>query len=76
MCSSYLLLTSTLERGERSAPCPGHALPLGTGPPEPIGQMAGWAQGLVWMQRLELKSSVHVGDQTLVVQAVVRHCIN
>jgi hypothetical protein len=42
-------------------------------PPVPIGQEAGWALELVCMQRLEEKSSAPVGDQTLVVQSVVKH---
>jgi hypothetical protein len=46
---------------------------LGKEPPVPIGQEAGWALELVWMQRLEEKSSASVGDRTSVVQSVVSH---
>jgi hypothetical protein len=35
--SSYSFLTSTLDGGERSASLLGRALPLGKGPPAPIG---------------------------------------
>jgi hypothetical protein len=59
--------------GEWSASRPGRALPLGKGPPVPIGQEAGWASEPVWMQRLKEKSSASVGDRTPVVQSVVRH---
>jgi hypothetical protein len=68
--SSYSFLTSALDGGEWSASRPGHALPLGKGPPVSIVQEAGWAPG---MQRLEEKSSASVGDRTPVVQSVVRH---
>jgi hypothetical protein len=39
-----------------------------------IGQEAGWAPEPVWTQGLEEKSSASVGDRTLVVQCIVRHC--
>jgi hypothetical protein len=39
----------------------------------PIGQEAGQASELVWTQRLEEKSFASAGEQTLVVQSVVRH---
>jgi hypothetical protein len=39
-----------------------------------ILQEAGLAQETVWMQTLEEKSSASVGNWTLVVQSVVRHC--
>jgi hypothetical protein len=45
----------------------------GKGPPLPIQQEAGWAPEPVWTQRLEGKSSVSVGDRSLVVHSVVRH---
>jgi hypothetical protein len=38
-----------------------------------IGQEAGWAPELVWMQRLEEKSFAPAGDRTPVIQSVVRH---
>jgi hypothetical protein len=40
--------------------------------PVSIVQQAGWATELVWMQRLEEKSSASVRDQILVGQSVVR----
>jgi hypothetical protein len=40
----------------------GRALPLGKGPPVPIVQEAWWVPELVWMQRLEEKSSASVRD--------------
>jgi hypothetical protein len=43
------------------------------GPPVPTGQEAGWASELVWKQKLEEKSFASTGDQTPVVQSVVRH---
>jgi hypothetical protein len=70
---SYSFLTSALDRGELSASRPGHALSPGKGPPVPIVQEGGWAPEPVWTQRLEEKSSAPVGDQTPVVQPVVRH---
>jgi hypothetical protein len=39
----------------------------------PIVKETVWASEPVWMQRLEEKSSASVGDQTLVIQAIVRH---
>jgi hypothetical protein len=56
--------------GQHHAPA---ALYLGEGSPVPIVQEAGWAPEPVWTQRLEEKSSASVGDQTPVVQFVVRH---
>jgi hypothetical protein len=70
--SSYSVLTSALEEGEWSASRPGRALPPGKEPPVPIVQEAGWAPEPVWMQKLEEKSSVSVGDRTPAVQSVVR----
>jgi hypothetical protein len=55
MYSSYSFSTSALEGGEWSESRPGRALPLGKGPPVPIGQEAGWAPEPVWTQRLEEK---------------------
>jgi hypothetical protein len=52
--------TLALDGGEWSASCPGRTLAPGKGPPVPIVQEAGWASELVWMQRLEEKSSVSV----------------
>jgi hypothetical protein len=72
--SSHTFLTSALEGGEWSASRPGRALPPGKEPPVPIVQEAGLAPGPVWTQRLEEKSSASVGDQTLAIQSVVRHC--
>jgi hypothetical protein len=45
----------------------------GKGPPEPIEQEAGWTPGLVWMQRLEEKSSASVEDRTPVAQSKGRY---
>jgi hypothetical protein len=53
--SSYCFLTSALEGGERSASCPGRALPPDKEPPVPTVQEAGWAPEPVWTQRLEEK---------------------
>jgi hypothetical protein len=72
--SSYSFLTPALEGGEWSASRPGHALPLGKEPPVPTVQEAGWAPEPVWMQRLEEKSCVPVGNRTPAVQSVARHC--
>jgi hypothetical protein len=73
MYSSYSFLASALEGGDWSVSCPGRALPLGIGPPVPIGYEAGWASELVWTQRLEGKSCTSAGDRTPVVQSVVRY---
>jgi hypothetical protein len=51
--SSYSFTTSALDGGEWSASRPGRALPLGKGPPVPIGEEAGWAPEPVWTQRIE-----------------------
>jgi hypothetical protein len=45
----------------------------GKWPPIPILQEAGWAPEPVWTQKLEEKSFAPSGDQTPVVQSVVRH---
>jgi hypothetical protein len=68
MYNSYSFLISALDGGEWSASRPGRALP-----PVPIVQEAGWASEPVWTQRLQEKSFTSAGDQTLVVQSVVRH---
>jgi hypothetical protein len=73
--SSYSFLTSAPDGGKWSASYPGCSLPLGKGPPVPTVQETGWAPELVWMQRLEENSSVSVGDQTPVIQSIVRHYI-
>jgi len=57
--------------GQRHAPAA--LYPQGKGPPVPIVQEAGWATELVCTQRLEEKSFASAGDQTPVVQCVVRH---
>jgi hypothetical protein len=71
MYSSYSFTASALDGGAWSASRPARALPLGKGPPVPIGQEAGWAPEPVWIQRLEEKSSA--GDRTPIVRSVVRH---
>jgi hypothetical protein len=71
--SSYSFLTSALDGGEWSASRPGRALAPGKGPAFLIVYEAGWAPELVWTQRLEEKSFDSFGDQTPVVQSVVRH---
>jgi hypothetical protein len=48
--SSYSLLTSTLDWGERSASRPGRVLPLGKETQVHIGQEAGWVSELVWAE--------------------------
>jgi hypothetical protein len=58
--SSYSF-TSVLDRGERSAPRPGHALPLGKEPPVPIVEESGRAPEPVWTQRLQEKSLAATG---------------
>jgi hypothetical protein len=52
---------------------PGRALAPGKGPAFLIVHEAGWAPELVWTQRLEEISFDSFGDQTPVVQSVVRH---
>jgi hypothetical protein len=66
-----LLLTLDLGTrwGEWSVSHPGRALPAGKGPPVPVGQEAGWASELVWIQRLQEKFIASAGDQTLVAQS-------
>jgi hypothetical protein len=54
--SSYLFLTSAVDRSQRSASLPCRALAPGKGPPSPTGQKAGWAPEPVRTQRLEEKS--------------------
>jgi hypothetical protein len=71
--SSYSFLTLALDGGEWSASHPGSVLPWEKDPPIPTEQEAGWAPEPVWMQRLEEKSSASVGDQTPVIQSIVRH---
>jgi hypothetical protein len=57
--------------GQRHAPAA--LYPRGNRLPVPIVQEAGRVPEPVWTQRLEEKSSAPVGDQTPVVQSVVRH---
>jgi hypothetical protein len=71
--TSYFFLTSALEGGERSASRPGRALPPGKEPPG-THCIGGWrGQEPVRMQRLKEKSSASAGDQTPVIQSVLRH---
>jgi hypothetical protein len=70
MYSSCSFLTLALDGSEWSA---GRALPPGKGTPVPIGSEDGWAPEPVWTKRLEEKSSAPIGDQTPIVQPVVRH---
>jgi hypothetical protein len=68
--------TLILDGGEWSESHPGHALPLGKGPPVPIVQEAGWVPEPVWTQRLEEKSFCLCRGSNLnrpVVLPVVRH---
>jgi hypothetical protein len=44
----------------------------GKGPPVAIGEEAVWTSDVIWTQRLEEISFASVGDQTPVVQSVVR----
>jgi hypothetical protein len=55
--SLLLILNLGSRWGKWSASRLGHTLPSGKEPMVPIGQEAGWAAELVWMQRLEEKSS-------------------
>jgi hypothetical protein len=71
---SYLFLTSALDGGEWSASRPSLAFPPGKRHPVPIGYEAGWATELVRTHKLEKKSFASAGDQTPVVESVVRHC--
>jgi hypothetical protein len=58
-------MTLTLDGGEWSVSCPGHALHPGKDPPTIlIVQEAGWAPELVWTLRLE---------DRMVLQSAVRH---
>jgi hypothetical protein len=66
--TSYSFFTTTLDGSEWSVSRPGRALL-----PVPIGHEAEWTSELVWTQRLEEKSFAFTGDQTPVVQSVVRH---
>jgi hypothetical protein len=52
---------------------PAALYPRGKNPRYPLDRMLGGPPEPVWMQRLEEKSSASVGDQTPVVQSVVRH---
>jgi hypothetical protein len=67
--SSYSFSTSALDGGEWSASRPGRTLPLGKGPPVPIGQEAGWAPEQVWAQRIEEKSFAPAGDRTPIARS-------
>jgi hypothetical protein len=69
MYSFYSFATSAVDRGERSAPRPGRALPPGKGPPVPIVQEAGWAPEPVWTQRLEEKSFALAGDRKSIARS-------
>jgi hypothetical protein len=71
--SFYYFLTSALERGERVVLYHGCALPVGKGLPVSTVQ-ARWAPEPIWMQRLEENSFASVGDQTPILQSIVRHC--
>jgi hypothetical protein len=72
-CSSYTFLTLALDGCEWSASRPGCALPPRKELPVPIGQEAEWAPELVWTRRLEEESFAPAGDQTPVVQSIIRH---
>jgi hypothetical protein len=71
--SPYSFLTSPLDGGEWSPLRPGRVLPLGKGPPVPIGYEAEWTSEPVWIQRLEEKSFATNEDRAPFVQYVVRH---
>jgi hypothetical protein len=70
---THSCFTSALYGGEWSASRPGTALPPGKGPQVPTGLETGCASELIWSRRLEEKSFVSAGDQTPVVQSVIRH---
>jgi len=69
--SCYSFLTSELATvsDQRYAPATHYPREWTTGP---IGQEAGWASEVVWTQRLEEISFAFAGDQTPVVQSVIR----
>jgi hypothetical protein len=48
---------------------PAALLPLGKGPPVPIGQDAEWAPEPVWTQRIEEKSFAPAGDRTPIARS-------
>jgi hypothetical protein len=63
--------THSLDGGEWSASRPGCALPLGKGPPVPIGQEAERTPEPVSTQRLEEKSFAPARDRTLIAQSSI-----
>jgi hypothetical protein len=67
----YLLLIHDLGTrwGEWSASRSVRALPLGKGPPVPIGQEAGWVPEPVWTQRLEEKPLASAGGWTPIARS-------
>jgi hypothetical protein len=48
---------------------PAALLPLGKGPPVPIGQETGWAPEPVWTQRIEEKSFAPAGNRTPIARS-------
>jgi hypothetical protein len=70
--SSYSLLTSALDGREWSVSRPGRVLPRRMDSPVPIVQDAARASVLVWTGRLEEKTFASAGDQTSIVQFVLR----
>jgi hypothetical protein len=69
----YSFFTSALDEDEWlwSRPC--HALSQGKKTRYPMDRRLGGPQELVWTQRLEEKSFASDGDETPLVQCVVRH---
>jgi hypothetical protein len=55
LASSYSFLTSALDRGKRSALCPGSAFPPDKGPTIPNVQKGGWASEPVWTEEVRGK---------------------
>jgi hypothetical protein len=58
--------------GQRHSSAALYPPPPGNGPPVHIGQEAWWAPEPVWTQRPEEKSFASAGDQSPVVESVVR----
>jgi hypothetical protein len=67
-------MTSTLDRESGQPHPPRPRFTLGNRPRYPLDREDGWVSELVSTQKVEERSFASVGDRTLVVQSVVRHC--